>query len=129
MTENVILHVQIQAGGTELPTLIRSGSIIIGDRGYVSKKLVDKLKEQGLTLLALKRSNAKQQYEPQLRKLIFKTRRRIETTFSQLTEQFNVERVLSKTFIGLSLRVLTKIFAFNLSLMLTQSNRIKSLLF
>ena len=129
MTENVILHVQIQAGGTKLPTLIRSGSIIIGDRGYVSKKLVDKLKEQGLTLLALKRSNAKQQYEPQLRKLIFKTRRRIETTFSQLTEQFNVERVLSKTFIGLSLRVLTKIFAFNLSLMLTQSNRIKSLLF
>ena len=64
MTGNVILHVQIQAGGTELPTLIRSGSIIIGDKGYVSKKLVDKLKEQGLTLLALKRSNAKQQYEP-----------------------------------------------------------------
>lgn len=79
--------------------------------------------------MALKRSNAKEQYEPSLRKLIFKTRRRIETTFSQLTEQFNVERVLSKTLSGLCLRILTKILTFNFCLLLARFGKIKSLLF
>ena len=42
-----------------------------------------------------------------LEDLSFRQRRRIETTFSQMTEQQNAQRVLAKSFRGLSLRLLT----------------------
>ena len=113
----------------DLSLVLKSGSVILADKGYVSEKLAVNLKEQGQKLLALKRNNAHEKYPNALREEIFKRRRRIETTFSQLTEQFNVERVLAKTFEGLSLRLLTKILAFNLCLLLAQSNHIKSLIF
>lgn len=38
-----------------------------------------------------------------------KTRKRIETIFSQLTDQFMVKRNYAKTFIGLAIRIITKI--------------------
>ena len=108
---------------------ITTGSVILGDKGYVSEKLTEKLKAQGQTLLALKRNNARNPYPPTLHQEIFRRRRRIETTFSQLTEQLNAQRVLAKTFSGLSLRLLTKFLAFNLCLLLAQSSCIKSLIF
>lgn len=107
----------------------KAGTVIIGDKGYVSAKLADKLKEQGQTLLTLKRNNARNPYPPTLQQEIFRRRRRVETTFSQMTEQLNAQRVLAKTFSGLSLRLLTKFLAFNLSLLLAQSSCIKSLIF
>ena len=57
-----------------------------------------------------------------LQRLIFKTRRRIETTFSQLIEQFNAERVFAKSFAGLCVRLLTKFLAFILCIWLCQSS-------
>lgn len=107
----------------------KAGSIIIGDKGYVCEPLEEKLKAQGKTLLALKRNNARKPYPLKLQQEIFQQRRRIETTFSQITEQLNAQRVLAKTFSGLSLRLLTKFLAFNLCLLLAQSNCIKSLIF
>ncbi|MBR1398313.1 MAG: hypothetical protein IJ563_12400, partial [Selenomonadaceae bacterium] len=59
------------------------------DKGYVSKEFEKSLKEQGKILLALKRKNAKDNFTKELRQIIFKIRRRIETTFSQLTCQLN----------------------------------------
>ena len=70
----------------ELSLVVKAGSIIIGDKGYISEPLAEKLKAQGQTLLALKRKNARQPYTPSLRQEIFRQRRRIETTFSQLSE-------------------------------------------
>ena len=67
-------------------------------------------------MLTLKRSKAREPHSEDLQRLIFKTRRRIETTFSQLTEQFNAERVLAKSFAGLCV-------------LLSQSSHIKSLIF
>ena len=113
----------------ELSLVVKAGSIIIGDKGYISEPLAEKLKAQGQTLLALKRKNARQPYTPSLRQEIFRQRRRIETTFSQLSEQMNSQRVLAKSFCGLSLRLLTKFLAFNLCLLLAQSSHIKSLFF
>ena len=113
----------------DLSLVTKSSSIIIGDKGYVSDQLATTLKAQGQTLLALKRKNARKPYPPTLHQEIFRQRRRIETTFSQMTEQLNAQRVLAKTFSGLSLRLLTKFLAFNLCLLLTQSSCIKSLIF
>ncbi len=122
-------NIDERKGLEKLSLELKADSIILGDKGYVSEPLARKLKEQGQTLLALKRSNSREKYPPLLQEAIFRTRRRIETTFSQLAEQLNVERVLSKTFDGLSLRLLTKILAFNLCLLLAQSTQIKSLIF
>lgn len=88
--------------------------VIIGDKGYVSKELEKRLREQGQMLLALKRKNAKDNYSKGLRRIIFKIRLRIETTFSQLTCQLNTERVLAKSFYGLITRLMCKILAYNI---------------
>ena len=122
-------NVDDRKGLEDLSLELKTDSIILADKGYVSEPLAEKLKAQGQTLLALKRNNAREKYPPTLRQEIFRKRRRIETTFSQLTEQLNAQRVLAKTFSGLSLRLLTKFLAFNLCLLIAQSSHIKSLIF
>lgn len=88
---------------------------IFGDKGYIDKDLADFLFEKrNISLFAIKRKNSKEQYPDMIGRAIFKLRRRIETTFSQLTGQFNAERVLAKIFHGLLTRLITKILAFNL---------------
>jgi hypothetical protein len=91
---------------------------------------------RNISLIAIQRKNAKDKYPPMIGRIIVKMRRRIETTFSQLAGQFNVQRVLAKTFHGLATRLLTKFFAFNLMFFInfTLGNfgdpaRIKSILF
>lgn len=62
----------------------------------------------------MKRNNSKKAYPKWVRKMIFKIRRRIETTFSQLTEQLNAEVVRTKSLWVLKTRLQTKILAYNL---------------
>ena len=52
----------------------------IADKGYQSHNLEKNLADIGISLL-------------DFRQMIFKMRRRIETDFSQLSAQFNIERV------------------------------------
>ena len=52
--------------------------------------------------------------------MIFKSRRRIETVFSQLSEQLNAERVLAKTFRGLCTRLVNKILAYDFVLLINK---------
>ena len=87
---------------------------ILGDKGYISKTLAEEVKEQGICLMALKRSNSKHPWPSSVRQLIFGLRRRIETVFSQLSEQLHAERVLAKSFQGLCTRLVNKILAHNL---------------
>ena len=68
--------------------------------------------------MALKRSNSKSAWPESVRQLIFRCRRRVETVFSQLSEQLNVEKVLAKSFQGLCTRLVNKILAYNLCLVL-----------
>lgn len=116
-------------GLEDISEVIPRGSTIIADKGYISEKLKEELKEQGKNLLALKRKNALEKYPKGMQQMLFKMRRRIETDFSQLTEQFNIERVLAKSFSGLCSRLLAKFIAFNICLLLAKSNCIKSLIF
>ena len=88
---------------------------LMGDKGYIDEQLVDLLyKYRNISLFSLKRKNTKEPYPATIGRDIFKIRRRIETTFSQLTCQLNAERVFAKTFHGLLTRLISKFFAFNL---------------
>ena len=96
----------------------RSDIVILGDKGYVGENLSQEMEEQGICLMSLKRSNSKTDWPKSVRQLIFKLRRRVETVFSQLSEQLNAERVLAKSFQGLCTRLVNKILAYNLCLAL-----------
>ena len=65
--------------------------------------------------MSLKRKTRKNPIEKQLRNVLSKNRRRIETTFSQLSEQLNINKVLAKTKWGLMLRITLKILTHNIS--------------
>lgn len=88
---------------------------IIADKGYVDGTLKEQLKkEKDILLISLKRKNSKNPLEKQLRNTLSKTRRRVETSFSQLVEQFNINKVLAKSKWGLMLRITLKILAHNI---------------
>ena len=105
-------------------------------KGYVDELLKCQLKnERNILLLSLKRKNSRNPLEKQLRNVLSKTRRRIETTFSQLAEQFNVNKVKAKSKWGLMLRITIKILAHNVSFIINnilgnkQGAQIKQLVF
>ena len=91
---------------------------ILGDKGYVGEHLLEEQKEQGICLMSLKRSNSKRNWPNSVKQLIFRLRRRVETVFSQLSEQWNAERVLAKSFQGLCTRLVNKILAHNLCMVI-----------
>lgn len=94
---------------------------IIGDKGYINKGLRPELKnERNINLLFLKRGNSKENYPKEIRQLIFKVRRRIETTFSQLTEQLNLNKVKSKSKLGFIARTSIKALAHNISFLINK---------
>ena len=95
-----------------------SGITILGDKGYIGEQLNNEMQEQGICLMSLKRSNSKNNWPKAVRQLIFQFRRRVETVFSQLSEQLNAERVLAKSFQGRCTRLVNKILAYNLCLVL-----------
>ena len=114
----------------------QSGLVILGDKGYTGEKLSREMQEQGICLMSLKRSNSKTNWPKSVRQLIFKLRRRVETVFSQLSEQLNAERVLARSFQGLCTRLVNKILAYNLCLALNsilgktfELSKIKQLIF
>jgi len=82
--------------------------LIIGDKGYLSKPVKEKLwKENRINLETPMRSNQKENTKLpyQLRRI----RKRIETVFSQLCDQFMMQRNYAKSFPGYKTRILAKI--------------------
>lgn len=89
---------------------------IIADKGYIDDTLKNQLQtEKDILLISLKRKNSRHPLEKRLRNILSKTRRRVETSFSQLSEQFNINKVLAKSKWGLMLRITLKILAHNIS--------------
>lgn len=87
-----------------------SDCILLGDKGYLSSKVqVDLFNYSNITLETPKRINQKD-YKPQFY-LFKKYRKRIETLFSQLCDQFMIRRNYAKTFEGFKTRILAKITA------------------
>ena len=87
---------------------------ILGDKGYTGENLLQDMREKGICLMSLKPSNHKNNWPKEIRQLIFRFRRRVETVFSQLSEQLNAEKVLAKSFHGLCTRLQNKILGHNL---------------
>lgn len=83
---------------------------LLGDRGYLSSKIqLDLFNEANIVLETPMRINQKN-YTPQA--YIFrKSRKRIETLFSQLCDQFMIRKNYAKTFHGFKTRIISKITA------------------
>ena len=64
------------------------GLVILGDKGYTGEALFDDMCRKGICLMSLKPSNYKNNWPTEIRRLIFRFRRRVETVFSQLSGQF-----------------------------------------
>lgn len=90
-----------------------SDCVLLGDRGYLSKNIqLDLFQTVNIKLETPKRANQKD-YKPQ--PYIFrKSRKRIETLFSQLCDQFRIRNNYAKTFQGFKTRILAKITALTL---------------
>jgi hypothetical protein len=90
-----------------------SDCVLLGDRGYLSQSIqLDLFQTVNIKLEIPKRANQKD-YKPQ--PYIFrKSRKRIETLFSQLCNQFRIRNNYAKTFKGFKTRILAKITALNL---------------
>ncbi|WP_372472445.1 IS982 family transposase [Capnocytophaga sp. ARDL2] len=87
--------------------------VLIGDRGYISSQYqLDLFNTATIQLDTPKRINQKD-YKPQFY-LFKKKRKRIETLFSQLCDQFMIKRNYAKSFNGFKTRIISKITALTL---------------
>lgn len=85
-----------------------SDCVILGDKGYLSQTIqLDLFNEVNIELETPKRKNQKD-YKPQFYQFK-KYRKRIETLFSQLCDQFMIRRNYAKSFEGFKTRILAKI--------------------
>ena len=85
-----------------------SDCTLLGDRGYLSADVqLDLFNSMNIKLETPMRANQKN-YKKQPY-IFMKSRKRIETLFSQLCDQFMIRRNYSKTFVGLKTRVVSKI--------------------
>lgn len=94
---------------------------ILGDKGYLNKQIqVDLFNYQNINLEVPMRRNQKnfKDYPAIFRKY----RKRIETLFSQLCDQFMIRRNYAKTFEGLKTRVLAKITALTVIQLINKKN-------
>jgi hypothetical protein len=89
------------------------GSTLLGDRAYLSDPMQTELFEQNNLLINTPIRINQKKYVKQ--PVIFrKTRKRIETIFSQLCDFLSVQQNYAKTFEGLMTRILAKITSFTL---------------
>ena len=90
-----------------------SDCVLLGDRGYLSsKQQLDLFETANITLETPMRTNQKD-YKKQA--YVFrKSRKRIETLFSQLCDQFKIRNNYAKSFDGFKTRILAKITALTL---------------
>ena len=87
--------------------------VLVGDKGYLSKQWQhDLFEDSGIDLQTPMRKNQIDYKE--LPHSFSKARKRIETLFSQLCDQFMIRRNYAKSFAGISRRVITKITSLTL---------------
>lgn len=85
-----------------------SNCIITGDRGYINQAFNDALlKDNNIVMEVPGRSNQKE--KKKVMWTLRKIRKRIETVFSQLCDQFMIQRNYAKSFYGFKTRILSKI--------------------
>jgi hypothetical protein len=88
-----------------------SNCIITGDKGYIGRQHQINLFETAAIQLEVPLRNNQKDAKPVIR-ILKKIRKRIETVFSQLCDQFMIQRNYAKSFAGFKSRVLAKITGF-----------------
>lgn len=98
-----------------------SNCCLLGDKGYLSADYqLDLFETKNITLQVPMRKN-QHNYKPQA--FIFrKSRKRIETLFSQLCDQFMIRRNYAKSFDGFKNRILSKIMALTVIQLINKQN-------
>lgn len=96
---------------------------IFGDKGFIGVEWQEKVKEQtGNRIWTLKRVNQTEQNPKSFDRWLNSVRERIEGTFNELQNTGrNLERLLTKTVIGLSTRVIAKVASHTLKLFLRRT--------
>lgn len=90
-----------------------SDCLLLGDKAYLSNPMQTELfQDYGLLLNTPKRINQKDYVKQPA--IFRKVRKRIETIFSQLCDQFKIQQNYAKTFYGLATRILAKITGYTL---------------
>lgn len=98
-------------------TAIPEHVTLIADKGFISSKLQQQLKHQhDITLLTPTRRNMLNQISNNFSKLIITVRKRIETTLSQLTEIFSINKTKARSFHGFLGRINRKILSYTMAL-------------
>jgi hypothetical protein len=94
---------------------------VLGDKAFISAPLQTRLRaENRLTLRTLPRRNQRVQVAPEEARALNAARQIIETVNSQLAEQFGVEVNHAQSFWGLTARLITKLTAHTLSVVLNR---------
>jgi len=88
-----------------------SNCILTGDKGYVGREHQINLFETAKIQLEVPLRNNQKEQKPVIG-ILKKIRKRIETVFSQLGDQFMIQRNYAKSFTGFKSRILAKITAF-----------------
>jgi IS5 family transposase len=100
---------------------VTSGKVLVADRGYISAKVQTSLFDQLDITLKVPYRRDQKDYRPPDPVMALK-RRRIETLFSQLTDQFKLKLNYAKTFLGFKTRVVSKLAAVSLLQLINAQN-------
>ena len=87
---------------------------IIGDKGYLSAEVKTNLFESAHIELEVPYRLNQKNWKP-FHKPFAKVRKRVETDFSQFTDQFNIMRNYAKQHVGFFTRIISKVSAFTVS--------------
>jgi hypothetical protein len=99
----------------QMPLQLPSGSIIYADSAYTNYSIEEMLKDaENIDLLVARKSDSKRKHEPYVEYLISSMRKRIETTFSEISN-FLPKKIHAVTEFGFLLKVVIFIFGYTIS--------------
>ena len=99
----------------QMTLLVAARSIIYADNAYTNYTIEDMLRDaESIDLLVQRKSNSKKQHEPYVDYLISSMRKRIETTFSEISN-FLPKKIHAVTEFGFLLKVVIFIFGYAIS--------------
>jgi hypothetical protein len=98
----------------QMPLQIPEGSVIYGDSAYTNYNIEEMLKDaENIDLLVARKSNSKRKHEPYIEYLISVMRKRIKTTFSEISN-FLPKKIHAVTEFGFLLKVVIFIFGYTI---------------
>ncbi len=99
----------------QMPLLVDAGSTIYADSAYTNYAIEDMLRDaEGIDLLVARKSDSKRKHEPYIEYLISTMRKRIETTFSEISSLFP-KKIHAVTEYGFIMKVVLFIFSYALT--------------